>query len=216
MKKRVMLLIYHLADGGAERAVTLWAKMLADAKYDVTVATFYPHPNEYPLNPYVKHINLMPSYQQYIHSTYNIAACKKHLDQYLAENPQDILIPFLLFCNILATSDYNKQISVVTQTVRDSPWHNEQGFKLCMRDWAIQKQGSVILQNAEQAEYFNTPLFKHVKKYIVHNPLNPDIIHLKKDNYLPIKNIVTVGFPIELTQELASENGLTINMEVIL
>ena len=192
MKTRILLLINHLAYGGAARGVALWTKILADTDYDTTVLTYYSQPNEYPLDSRVKRINLFTSHQNYMELTEKISVCQKLLNQYLSHNTYDILIPLLFECNIIASTCPNRP-NRTTQTILNSPWHNEQGFKLCMRDWAIQKQGSVILQNAEQAEYFNTPLFKHVKKYIVHNPLNPDIIHLKKDNYLPIKNIVTVG-----------------------
>ena len=42
MKTKILLLINHLAYGGAARGVALWSKMLADANYHVTVLTFYP------------------------------------------------------------------------------------------------------------------------------------------------------------------------------
>ena len=193
MKTRVLLLINHIRDGGAARAATLWAKILTNANYHVTILTYYPFNNEYYLNPHVTRASLFSDIDAFSQITQKTIACKKKLEQYLAQNPQDILIPFIINCNLFSAFYQQNNITTITQTIRNSPWDKEQVFELAMRDWAIQKQGSVILQNAEQAEYFNTPLFKHVKKYIVHNPLNPDIIHLKKDNYLPIKNIVTVG-----------------------
>ena len=193
MKPRVMLLIYHLSNGGAERAVSLWSKMLADAGYNVTVMTCYPSDNEYHLDSRVTRANLHPDKQTFLQYPDKIAVCKKLLEQYLNQHPQDVLIPFIFGCNLLAALCNQKNLKVISQTIRDTPWTNESGLKLTLRNWAIQKQGSVILQNDEQAEYFNQPLFQHVKKYIVHNALNPDILNLKKETYRPIKKIIAVG-----------------------
>ena len=210
MRTRVLLLIYHLADGGAERGVSLWATMLADANYDVTVLTYYPRSDEYPLDKRVTRDNLFASYQDYLLLNDKQAACKKLLNEYLDKHHQDIIIPSLFGCNLLtATCNRIAQNRVIiTQTILDSPWDKEQGFELSMRDWAIQKQGSVILQNTEQAEYFNTPLFKHVKKYVVHNSLNPLIEKIYKTEYHPIKKIVTAG-------RLASQKNHSLMIDVI-
>ena len=190
---KIAFLIYHLSDGGAERAVTLWSKILVDNFYNVTIITYYPRTNEYKIDPRITRVNFFNSYQDYLETVNKNAVCKKLLEQYLANHPQDILIPFLSDCNLLATLCCHDNLKVVTQTIRNSPWDKEHGFKLIMRDWAIQKQGSVILQNNEQAEYFKQPLFQHVKKYIVHNPLNPEILNIKKEYYKSIKKIIASG-----------------------
>ena len=94
---------------------------------------------------------------------------KKKLKQYLTEHPQDVVIPFLTKCNILLTFCSQCQSYTATQNIRNSPWDKESGFTLILRDWAIQRRGSVILQNDEQAEYFKTPKFKSVKKNYIAN-----------------------------------------------
>ncbi len=189
---KITILIYHLTDGGAERAVTLWAKILSDAGYQVTVLTYYPRDNEYPLDNRVIRANLMSSYEEYLACEDKTTYCKSLLQEYLTTHSPDLSIPSTFRCHLSATICARKGLKVI-QTIRNSPWDKEQGFKLSLRDWAIQRQGSVILQNAEQAEYFNTPLFKHVKKYIVHNPLNPQIMNIKKEQYRELKKIAAVG-----------------------
>ncbi len=194
MQSRVLLLVKHLANGGAERAITLWARILTDAGYQVTVLTLYPRPDEYPLDPRVNHVNLTASFEQYSQFANKSIAYKKLLEQYLAQHPQDLLIPFLFTNNFLSAICDRTNLKTVTQTIRNNPWQEEaDGLKLALRDWAIQKQGSVILQNNEQAEYFNAAPFKHVKKYVVHNPLNPAIAKIKKEHYGAIKKIIAVG-----------------------
>ena len=145
-------MIQHLADGGAERVVPLWAQMLVDAGYDVTVLTYYPLPNEYSLDPRVTRVNLTPSQEQYHQLTDKMTACKKLLAQYLAAHPQDVLLPHLESANLIGALGPKQHVKVVTQIILNSPWDEEQGLKPILRDWAIQKQGSVILQNAEQLE----------------------------------------------------------------
>ncbi len=193
MKNKVLLLIKHLADGGAERVVSLWAQTLTDAGYTVTVLTYYPCPNEYALDPRVTRVNMFANAEKYSQLAYKIVRCKKSLERYLTKHPQDLVIPFLIENDLLAAIAHHPQAKAITQTVRNSPWDEEQEYNLVTRDWAIRKQGSVILQNTEQMEYFNTAEFKHIKKYVVHNPLHPAIEKIKKTDYRAIKKIVAVG-----------------------
>ncbi len=192
MGRKVLILIQHLANGGAERVVPLWAQMLTNAGYTVTVLTYYPAPNEYPLDPRVTRAYLAASFEQYSQFRDRRVVCKKLLEEYLAQHPQDLILPHLESPNIISALCDSKH-EIITQTILNSPWDKEYGLNLILQDWSIQRRGSVILQNTEQMEYFNTPEFAHVKKYVVHNPLNPAITEIKKDTYGKIKKIVAVG-----------------------
>ncbi len=194
MKKiRVMLLINHLADGGAQRVVTLWAQILSDHGYAVTVLTFYPRSDEYPLCSGVQRANLFPSFAIYCATPDQINASQKLLDAYLVAHPQDIVIPLSYKPNLAAARSQQQAHTVITQTLRNSPWSLEKNFDRALRDTAIKQQGSIILQNADQLPYFETPEFAHVKKYLVHNPLNPAINDIAKTEYLPIRKIIAIG-----------------------
>ena len=193
MQSRILFLIHNLAGGGAQRVVTLWAEILSKQNYQVTVLTYYPLPNEYPLDPQIKRVNLFATFDGYDQIPQKSMARKKRLERYLAANPQDLVLPFVTDANLLATFCDQTQIKCVTPNLRNSPWEKEKGVDLVLRDWAIQKQGSVILQNHEQTTYFNRPEFAHVRKYIVHNPLHPAIANIEKASYGPIKKIVAVG-----------------------
>ena len=181
-----------MANGGAERVATLWAQMLSHAGYAVTVVTHYPHANAYPLDAKITQVNLLPDQATYQALKYKKATCQKLLEQYLATHPQDLVIPFLINNNLLTTLSAHIPC-VLTQTVRNSPWDKEAPLEQALRDWAIQKQGSVILQNDEQRAYFTKPAFRHVKQYVVHNPLNPAIENLQKTTYRPVQRLVAVG-----------------------
>ncbi len=193
MGHKILLLIQHLANGGAERVVPLWAQILTDAGHDVTVLTFYPRPDEYPLDPRVKRVNLVATFEEYAQFTNESATSKKLFETYLHKHPQDLVLPFLFSNNLLTAFCDQTNVRILTQTIRNNPWDEKQEFDLAVRDWAIQKQGSVILQNTEQVEYFDTEKFKHVKKYVIHNPLHPAITGIEKTNYQAIKKIVAVG-----------------------
>ncbi|MCM1404471.1 MAG: hypothetical protein NC133_03155, partial [Prevotella sp.] len=147
MKKQILLLIQHLTRGGAERVVTLWAQMLVDAGYAVTVLTFYPLPHEYPLDSRITRVNLVTSFEQYTQFHNKQVTCKKLFEQFLTAHPHDLLMPFLTTSNLIAATCNQTHIQTITRTIRNSPWGEEQGLNLAVRDWAIQKQGSVILQN---------------------------------------------------------------------
>jgi len=193
MRTRVMLLINHLADGGAQRVVTLWAQFLYDHGYDVTVLTFYPRHDEYTLDQRVTRTNLYPSFDDYCKIPDQVATTRQFLDKYLIAHPQDLVIPFGYKANLAAAQSQQQTHTVITQTLRNSPWSLEQNFDRDLRDAAIQKQGTVILQNHEQVEYFQQPAFKNVKTYLVHNPLNPEILTIKKNHYDQIHKIIAIG-----------------------
>ena len=159
MKTRVMLLINHLADGGAQRVVTLWAQFLFDQNYDVTVLTFYPRTDEYPLDARVTRANLYTSFDAYCQIQDQINTTRQLFDDYLITHPQDLIIPFGYKANLAAARSQQQNKTIITQTLRNSPWSLEQNFDRGLRDAAIKQQGSIILQNDEQAEYFTSPEF---------------------------------------------------------
>lgn len=192
-KTRVMLLINHLSDGGAQRVVSLWAHFLRQKNYAVTVLTFYPREDEYDLDTHVTRANLYTSFNAYCQIPNQITTSTLLLDQYLTQHPQDIIIPFSYKPNIICAKSSKQKHTLITQTLRNSPWSIEPNFDRNLRDECIKKQGSVILQNTEQAKYFTTPEFAHVKKYIIHNPLNPAITKIKKKKYSTIKKIIAIG-----------------------
>ncbi len=171
METHVILLIQHLANGSTPQMVTRWGQLLTAAGYQVTVITYYPLPNEHPLDARVTRVNLFASTTEYEQFTNKTVACKKRLEQYLSAHPQGLLIPFFLDSNLLAALCDQNEL-VITQTLHNDPHGNAQDFDLILRDWAIQKQGSVILQNQEQLPYFAAKPFQHVKKYVLpkHTP----------------------------------------------
>ncbi len=190
---KILLFTENLTGGGAQRVATLWADVLHQAGHTVTVLTSFSSSNEYPLPQGITRINLWDNRTDYEQTSFPFVNIRQRLAQWLHTHPQDVLIPFLQNANLVAATLPTELAPVVLPTIRNSPWDEEKGFDLVLRDWAIQKQGAVILQNTEQLEYFNTPEFAHVKKYVVHNPLNPAITEIKKDTYGKIKKIVAVG-----------------------
>ena len=198
MKKRIILFTNHLTNSSNLRTVISWSKALTNANYAVTILTYYPDSNEPSFDTRITRANLVSSYQAYTELSYKRVACKKLLEQYLNEHPQDILIPLTVNCNLLAAIA-SCSVQILTQTQLNRTDDPKQKFEFALNDWAIQKQGSVIVQTEEQLEHFNTPLFKHVKKYIAHSPLlNSEIKNIQKDDYKSIKKIITIG---RLTRE---------------
>lgn len=193
MKTRVMLFVNHLSDGGAQRVITLWAHFLHKKNYDVTVLTFYPRVDEYQLDQHVTRANLYSSFDAFSQASDPITTSTQLLDKYLSTHPQDIIIPFSYKPNIISSNSSQQKNTLITQTLRNSPWSLEPNFDRGLRDAAIKKQGVIILQNTEQAEYFATPEFAQVQKYIIHNPLNPAIAKIQKRHYCTINKIIAIG-----------------------
>lgn len=193
MKKKVMIVVPYLTDGGAERVASLWANLLVD-KYAMTLVTFYPMENEYPLSDKVKRINLFPSQSASKKGLPGIRILKKiiRLKKVLKLYPQDLIIPFLSHANVVCSLASCNRGTVIAQTIRCNPWIDPKRLlKRKIRDFFVKRRKSVIVQNAEQATYFEK--YKQVKKYIVCNPLNPATINISKVSYGKINKIIGVG-----------------------
>ena len=194
---RILFLTNTVAGGGAEKVLTLWAEMLSQIGCQVTIMANYALPDEYPVAPQITRANLVDDYAAYVDECgvekFQMLDRRQLLARYLTTHPQDLIIPFLTSPNLVAACCPTDYCHLTTQTIRNHPAQEKQGLELLLRDWAIQKQGSVILQNDEQRAYFQQPAFRRVKQYVVHNPLNPTIENLSKKDYRPLKKLVAVG-----------------------
>ena len=155
--------------------------------------TFYPRAGEYLLSPAVTRANLYPSFEIYCQSNDQIADSQAILDAYLDAHPMDLIIPLSYKPNLVAARSRHQHDTVITQTLRNSPWSVEPTFDPALRDAAIIKQGTLILQNQRQADYFDQPKFRHVQQYLVHNPLHPILDGLRKIKYQKVQRIIAVG-----------------------
>lgn len=193
MKKVTIVSRHIICGGGAERAASLWANLLANEGYETTLLTFYPTQNEYPLDKKVKRVYLYPSHATYAKTPSFLRFLKKNrlLRKFLKHTHQDVVIPFLYSTNVLCALSAPKHTKVA-QTIRNSPWHEPKNRILKFFFYHLVKRCKVIVvQNEEQTTYFKH--MKKVKPYVVCNPVNPEIENITKEKYSNIQNIISVG-----------------------
>lgn len=68
--KRVLIALPSLTGGGAERVASVWASMLAERGYDVSVLVFYRAENEYELSRNVKVFAVCDTLREYLKLSY--------------------------------------------------------------------------------------------------------------------------------------------------
>ena len=152
--KKVMLTITGLGGGGAERVVTVWARQLREAGYDVSIMTYGRKENEYPIDPAVPVFTVARNRDEYLRLSY--FARLKRMRSVLKREKPDVLINFLPRMQIwMMLASFGMKIRRI-ETVRISPWKlSGSAVEIFLWKMCMSRASAVLLQTKEQGEFFN-------------------------------------------------------------
>ena len=189
MNKRILFVIRSLTGGGAERVVSTLSNALVNRNYDIHIILYSKSNTDYYIDDKVK-IHYMPNRKNNIYGKIlRIFDIKKIINSI----KPDVIIPFvgtILYVSYITSKQVKPKF---IRTIRDSPWH-EEGSVLdkIIRKHINKKCDAIMIQNEEQRLFFDKEL--NNKLFVVHNPISPEFIDSKKDDYsIRINNIISVG-----------------------
>ena len=191
MKKHVVFAIGSLHGGGAERVVSVWASMLVDKGYDVSVLVYSRYDDEYSLDPRVKVCAIAPSIKEC--NKLSMISRLKRFRRAIKELKPDVIISFLPIVQVyVALASIGLGIKRI-ETIRTNPWlasgSNSWFKKLWF--WCFKSCDALILQTEEQRPFFKKNIQK--KAVVIPNPINPIYVENKKTEYLCEHKIVAAG-----------------------
>ncbi len=189
MKKKIYFVVQKLADGGAERVVSVLSNSLSKMDVEVGVIICFPVGNEYALDRGVNKIYLAQSREEYF-SWNALTKLKKIREQLKALKP-DYIIPFLYFVGVYTMLANVGLKGKLLQTIRNDP-KSSPNTKAMRALWYIMlcNMWRGFVQNKEQFDFF--PKFISKKMAILPNPIADEffsIEHIER----PIKKIVSAG-----------------------
>ena len=201
MKKKIMIVVPYLYDGGAERVASIWASELArDGHYDVHLLTYYRLEKEYELDSNVKRSSILNDVivTDSVANDYGKIDCVPtitkilYIRKYIKEYKIDVVIPFLdypgVHCSLACF--FNNNVKVV-HTMRNNPWVFPKGLKKNVRDFFIKKDGYLIVQTEDQSLYYKN--YKNLKYFVVPNPINRFCEQIEKQYKGQLEKIISIG-----------------------
>lgn len=173
-----MFLSYQLADGGAERAISLLTKGFLEANYEVGLVLYVNKNNEYSLDDSIKvyrlntdRIGTKSSLLRKIKRIRMIRDC-------LRDFQPDFCIPFLKDI-VIETCIASQGKFPVIATIRNMPVETN-SVAIAVRDWFYGKCDAVFMQTEEPKQYFGENIVN--KAFAVPNAVDDNLINLgKKD-----------------------------------
>lgn len=188
MKKKVVFVILSLYGGGAERVVSVLSNALVEDGVSVALVLYGRKEVEYPIDPRVQ-IEVLDSQEGknpvakhlgYIHEIRTV----------LEKIQPDVVIPFLagpVFHTYYATRGKKYQVFA---TVRNNPkQYPSQKWLRLLANHCTRKMDGIIFQTEEQVNFF--PSAK--KTFVLHNPVNPDMLEASYQYNDTVKCIATFG-----------------------
>lgn len=193
MKKKIALAVPTLADGGAERIVSVWANELRAKGYDVSIVLFHRSDREYDVRPDIPMYSLTKEKSEY----QSMNPLKKYfgLRSILKQIDADYIISFLprLQAWVMLTSWGLKAKRI--ETLRDNPHHGIMYTNLLYRiGWRLcfLTGHKIILQTRKQLRFFGEREQK--KCVIIPNQISERFIrHFRQEEAEKPAEFVAVG-----------------------
>lgn len=190
MNERICFVIPYLADGGAERVVSILANQLADFNYDVSIILFHHAKNEYQISSKVK-VYLTVDGQRESYCGLSYFEKLNRLRKNLKIIQPDYLIPFLPHVAIhTALAGMGLKYKTI-QTVRIAPQIAPQsaGFRF-IRNLQVACSYCTFVQNEEQKAYF--PRLIQKKIVVLPNPVSDEMIGVHRTSH-GMQRFISVG-----------------------
>lgn len=189
-KKRTILFIGSLCDGGAERVVSILAGKMADAGKEMEILLYYDTEIAYAVNPKVRVTCIEKETK-----TRNILVNLMWMRRYLKENAQ-CLVSFLAVFNMLAIiSTVFLNIPVVVADRNDPRCVPSNAVIRWMRNILYRFADGVVVQTKHNQDYFPACIRK--KSVIIYNPMDLGQLAGAALTCETRKEIVAVGRLIE-------------------
>lgn len=187
--KKVLFVVQKLADGGAERVVSVLANELVRRGLKVSVLIYFPKENEYVLDKYIEKIYLCNAEDEY--RILNFGKKIKLIRKKLIEIGADYHVPFLYFVGIHVQLASIGLRAKVIQTVRNDPRSvPENKIVRWIRNLMFIFAWRGFVQNEKQIQYF--PQFIRKKLHIIPNPVSGEFFEIKR-NTSKLFKIIGVG-----------------------
>ena len=187
--KKLLFVSRTLADGGAERVVSILCSSLIKIGCQVDLLLYERKENEYPIDPEVR-ISVLPSKRDsetWMHYQIFRLGFIRNIIKYL--NP-DYILPFLSEDHVYVASLGLKNIFVYP--VRNNPAMDEKLFrKTVFRKIISHGANLIFLQTEEQLNFFSKSLQK--KCFILPNPVSKEVLSVNYEVRDKLRCIVSVG-----------------------
>jgi len=173
-KQRYMFITTTLADGGAERAVSILASSIAELGHKVCVIKYYETNDEYSVSDKVEVINLSGGCQEdYKKITYLKKV--REIRRFIKTNKPDYIIPFLFQVALCASIAASWLKTTVIQTIRINPALGPSSKSMRkLRDILVYRSKCTFVQNEAQKLYF--PKRYHKKIHVIFNPVMDEML----------------------------------------
>ena len=188
--KKICIAIHALSHAGAERVAVSWANYLAGNGHDVFILIYGRCDNEYPLDERIRIISVTESQDAFFAMPVwkRLWEIRKIIRR---EAPQTLIsfLPKLQINMMIATLGMRMER---IETIRNNPWVDKDvGRKRFLWDICFHRADKIILQTAEQGEYFDHQLQK--KCTVIPNPIASEFISIKKEYSNSVRRFVAVG-----------------------
>lgn len=189
--KKIMFVILTIANGGAERVVSVLSNYLTDIGYEVDILLYQRRDNEYFLNDKVK-IHNIPQRKNELWLEYQFSRLN-YIRSIMKEVSPDVIIPFLaapMKHSFLASLGLGIPFVI---TVRNNPLYDmESNANRILRDFIAKfYSDAVFLQNNSQMLYFDEAVRR--KSFVVPNPVNQALVNTNYKYSDKILKFVTLG-----------------------
>lgn len=173
--KSCLFVVPSLADGGAERVVSVLSSELAKKIDKVSILIYWDTDFNYYVNDKVNIINLSGGDKK-AYAKMPIANRLKKMRLVIKEEKPDVIIPFLPHvCLHVGIATLGLDCTVI-QTVRNNPKSSpDSKIRRFIRDLQIRFSKCTLVQNEEQLEYF--PESWRTKIHILPNPINEKFLN---------------------------------------
>ena len=187
--KKFLFVSRKLADGGAERVVSILCSSLVKIGYEVDLLLYERRENEYPIDSRVN-ISVIPAKrdnEDWIR--YQVSRLRYIRNKIKSAEP-DYIFPFLCEDHVYVASLGVKKIFIYP--IRNNPAMDEKIFrKRVFRKIISYGANLIFLQTAEQCVFFSKRLQK--KCFILPNPVGEEILSANCKIGDEMKKIISVG-----------------------
>ena len=179
--KKVTFAIGSLFGGGAERVVSVWASMLAEKGYKVSVLLYARMENEYPISDKVNVVPIAESTKAC--NDMSIIKRLRLFRKALKKLKPDVVISFLPVVQVYTRIACIGLRIPRIETVRISPWHAGMDGTKFSKLWrnCFETSKAVILQSEGQKPFFSKKV--QAKSVVIPNPINEIYINNEKTTY---------------------------------
>lgn len=190
-RKKVLFAVGALSGGGAERVASLWASMLCERGFDVSMLIIAYQADEYAVAEGVKIYPVAESRENFLQIPYwkRIANMRAILKR---ERP-DYVISFLPTMQIyMLLASVGLGIRRV-ETIRISPWEIRLNpVRYALWRWCYRSAWRIILQTAEQTAFFSAK--EQQKSIVIPNPLSEKILaNYKTEHAEQVRHLIAAG-----------------------